>query len=252
MTRQRPSVADGRPTPPTRRRNPAVPTDEQAADVARTASSAARARASRRTEIVRGRKPGHGLRAARPGERTPTSSAATKRGRYRRPTAPRRHARRAARVWQRVRRVVVGSPIASEEHEEQRLPKSKALAVFSSDALSSSAYATDEILLVLVDGRHRRAHACRCRSRSRSCLLLAVVTFSYRQTIRAYPSGGGAYIVARDNLGDIAGITAAAGLSVGYILTVAVSIAAGVFAVDFGVSRRRRLQGPASRSPRSC
>ncbi|MBI5289786.1 MAG: APC family permease [Chloroflexi bacterium] len=133
-------------------------------------------------------------------------------------------------MWQRVRHVLVGAPIATEEQEEQRLPKWKALAVFSSDALSSSAYATDEILLVLV-GASVGALTRSIPIALAICALLAVVTFSYRQTIRAYPSGGGAYIVARDNLGDVAGLTAAAGLSVGYILTVAVSIAAGVFAV---------------------
>jgi amino acid transporter len=95
--------------------------------------------------------------------------------------------------------------------------------------LSSSAYATDEILLVLALGGLALTQSIPIALAI--CGLLAVVTFSYRQTIRAYPSGGGAYIVARDNLGDIAGLTAAAGLSVGYILTVAVSIAAGVFAV---------------------
>lgn len=132
--------------------------------------------------------------------------------------------------WQRVRRVAVGSPISSEHLEEQRLPKSKALAVFSSDALSSSAYATDEILLVLITAG-TVALTWSIPIGLAIVTLLAVVTFSYRQTIRAYPSGGGAYIVARDNLGDVAGLTAAAGLSVGYILTVSVSISAGVFAV---------------------
>jgi amino acid transporter len=132
--------------------------------------------------------------------------------------------------WRRVRRVAVGSPISSEHLEEQRLPKSKALAVFSSDALSSSAYATDEILLVLI-GAGTAALVWSIPIGIAIAVLLAVVTFSYRQTIRAYPSGGGAYIVARDNLGDVAGLTAAAGLSVGYILTVSVSISAGVFAV---------------------
>jgi amino acid transporter len=129
-----------------------------------------------------------------------------------------------------VRKVTVGAPISSEHLEEQRLPKTKALAVFSSDALSSSAYATDEILLVLVSaGAGALTHSVGIALAIAT--LLAVVTFSYRQTIRAYPSGGGAYIVARDNWGDVAGVTAAAGLAVGYVLTVAVSIAAGVFAV---------------------
>ena len=181
------------------------------------------------TEIIRGAKPGSRYaRVTRSGDRHFQRSeeegvfTATKRA-----TAPRSA---AARAWERVRRVAVGSPISSEHLEDQRLPKTKALAVFSSDALSSSAYATDEILLVLVTA----GTAALVWSVPIACaiaLLLAVVTFSYRQTIRAYPTGGGAYIVARDNWGDVAGITAASGLSIGYILTVAVSIAAGVFAV---------------------
>jgi len=180
------------------------------------------------TEIVRGAKPGSRYaRVTRAGDRRfhvreEGVLTATERA-----TAPRST---AERVWRRVRRVAVGSPISSEHLEEQRLPKTKALAVFSSDALSSSAYATDEILLVLITA----GTAALTWSIPIACavaVLLAIVTFSYRQTIRAYPTGGGAYIVARDNWGDVAGLTAAAGLSIGYIMTVAVSIAAGVFAV---------------------
>lgn len=179
-------------------------------------------------EIVRGAKPGTRFaRRVRPGERRFQSGAEGTLVATDRSTAPRTG---FGRLLRRVQRVAVGSPIATEHAEEQRLPKVKALAVFSSDALSSSAYATDEILLVLV--------AAGTMALSRSIpiaiaivALLAVVTFSYRQTIKAYPSGGGAYIVARDNFGDAAGITAAAGLAVGYTLTVSVSIAAGVFAV---------------------
>jgi amino acid transporter len=144
-----------------------------------------------------------------------------------RATAPRTGIERLLRS---LRRITVGAPISSEHLEEQRLPKTKALAVFSSDALSSSAYATDEILLVLVTAG-TTALVWSIPIACAIVVLLGIVTFSYRQTIRAYPSGGGAYIVARDNLGDGPGITAAAGLSVGYVMTVAVSIAAGVFAV---------------------
>lgn len=142
-------------------------------------------------------------------------------------TAPRTGAQR---FWRGIRKVAVGSPISSEEIEEQRLPKLKALAVFSSDALSSSAYATDEILLVLVAaGTGALTHSIPIAVAIGA--LLAIVTFSYRQTIKAYPNGGGAYIVARENLGDGPGLSAAAALSVDYILTVSVSIAAGVFAI---------------------
>jgi amino acid transporter len=181
------------------------------------------------TEIVHGRKAGTVYaRRVRESERRFQRGEAE--GTFRateRATAPRTT---PERIWQAIRRVVVGSPIATEHAEEQKLPKWKALAVFSSDALSSSAYATDEILLVLV-GAGVGALTRSIPIALAICALLAIVTFSYRQTIRAYPGGGGAYIVARDNLGDVAGLTAAAGLSVGYILTVAVSIAAGVFAV---------------------
>lgn len=181
------------------------------------------------TEIVRGRKAGSQFaRRVREGDRR--FERGEDEGTFRatrRATAP---GTRGGRFFERVRRVLFGAPIASEEHDEQRLPKWKALAVFSSDALSSSAYATDEILLVLV-GAGTAALTKSVPIALAIVALLAIVTFSYRQTIRAYPSGGGAYIVARDNLGDVAGLTAAAGLSVGYILTVAVSIAAGVFAV---------------------
>ena len=183
------------------------------------------------TEIVRGAKPGSRFaRRVRAGDRR--FERGTEEGTFTatdRATAPRTAAQRA---WRRVRRVAMGSPISSEHLEEQRLPKTKALAVFSSDALSSSAYATDEILLVLVTASTAAVTMWSIPIALAIGLLLAIVTFSYRQTIRAYPSGGGAYIVARDNWGDTAGLTAAAGLSVGYIMTVAVSIAAGVFAVN--------------------
>ncbi len=133
-------------------------------------------------------------------------------------------------VWRGTKRRIVGSPLPSSQIEEQKISKVKALAVFSSDALSSSAYATDEILLVLVAaGTGALMHSVEIALAIG--VLLAIVTFSYRQTIRAYPSGGGAYIVAKDNLGTVAGVTAAAALSVDYVLTVSVSLAAGVFAI---------------------
>jgi amino acid transporter len=190
-------------------------------------------------EIVRGGKPGSRFaRRVRERERhfQPGEDEATIRV-TERATAPRTPAQR---LWRRVKRITIGSPIASEQAEEQRLSKLKALAVFSSDALSSSAYATDEILLVLVAAgygalRHSLEIAIAIG------VLLAIVTFSYRQTIKAYPSGGGAYIVARENLGDAAGLTAAAALSVDYVLTVSVSVAAGVFAITSAFPELRHL-----------
>ena len=185
------------------------------------------------TEIVKGTKPGSRFaRRVREGERR--FERGEDEGTFRateRATAPRTSAQR---FWTQVRKFTIGAPISSEEAEEQRLPKTKALAVFSSDALSSAAYATDEILLVLVAaGTGALTHSIEIALAIG--LLLAIVTFSYRQTIKAYPSGGGAYIVARENLGDVAGLTAAAALSVDYILTVSVSIAAGVFAITSAV-----------------
>jgi amino acid transporter len=190
-------------------------------------------------EILRGSKAGTRFaRRVRAGERR--FERREDEGSYRatpRATAPRTGPQR---FWRSAKRLLVGTPIASEEAEEQRLPKWKALAVFSSDALSSSAYATDEILLVLVAaGTGALTHSIEIALAIG--VLLAIVTFSYRQTIKAYPNGGGAYIVARENLGDVPGLSAAAALSVDYILTVSVSIAAGVFAITSAVPELRHL-----------
>src|SRR6202048_3085288 len=130
-------------------------------------------------------------------------------------------------LWGRVWRVLVGAPIHSELEINERLTKKKALAVFSSDALSSVAYAPQATLVVLLAAGAGALYSSLWISIA-VVLLLAAVVFSYRQTIYAYPSGGGSYIVAHENLGEIAGLVAAAALSAGYILTVAVSIAAAV------------------------
>jgi amino acid transporter len=129
-----------------------------------------------------------------------------------------------------IKRFVVGKPIPSHLAHHERLSRMTGLAVLSSDALSSVAYATEEIVRVLV-----LAGTAALSLSSPIALviaaILAVVVFSYRQTIHAYPSGGGAYIVARENLGEMPALVAAASLLIDYILTVAVSIAAGVAAV---------------------
>jgi amino acid transporter len=129
-----------------------------------------------------------------------------------------------------IKRFVVGKPIPSHLAHHERLSRVTGLAVLSSDALSSVAYATEEVLRVLV-----LAGTAALSFASPIALviaaILAVVVFSYRQTINAYPSGGGAYIVAKENLGDMPALIAAASLLIDYILTVAVSIAAGVAAV---------------------
>jgi amino acid transporter len=128
------------------------------------------------------------------------------------------------------KRLLVGKPIPSHLAHHERLSRVTGLAVLSSDALSSVAYATEEILRVLVlVGTGALWFASPIAFVIAA--ILAIVVFSYRQTIHAYPSGGGAYIVAKDNLGEGAALTAAASLLIDYILTVAVSIAAGVAAV---------------------
>lgn len=129
-----------------------------------------------------------------------------------------------------LKQVVIGSPFATSQAIHERLTKIKALPIFSSDALSSSAYATEEILIMLVlagSGALSRALPIT----GVIVLLLAIVTLSYRQTIKAYPSGGGAYTVAHENLGRGPGLAAAGALMVDYVLTVAVSVAAGVAAI---------------------
>src|SRR5256884_1287863 len=116
----------------------------------------------------------------------------------------------------------------------ERLSKKTALAVFSSDALSSTAYATEEILLVLAvaaAATHGQSFYYVLPVSAGIAVLLVIVAISYRQTIHAYPSGGGAYIVAKENLGTYPGLIAGASLLVDYVLTVSVSIAAGVAAV---------------------
>ena len=133
-----------------------------------------------------------------------------------------------------LKRFLIGRALKTEQAAHERLSKKTALAVFSSDALSSTAYATEEILLVLA------VAAAATQGQSfyyvvpisiGIATLLAIVAISYRQTIHAYPSGGGAYIVAKENLGTTPGLIAGASLLVDYVLTVSVSIAAGVAAI---------------------
>jgi len=133
-----------------------------------------------------------------------------------------------------LRNFIVGSPLRTAEQVHQRLTKMKALAIFSSDALSSVAYATEEILLVLVIA----GTAALNLSMPIALIitgLLVIVAASYYQTVHGYPSGGGSYIVARENLGVWPGLIAAAALLIDYVLTVAVSITAGVVAVTSAV-----------------
>src|SRR6187549_611716 len=133
-------------------------------------------------------------------------------------------------VLPQIKRFVVGKPIPSHLAHHERLSRVTGLAVLSSDALSSVAYATEEILRVLMLVGPA-ALAIASPISFTIAAILAVVVFSYRQTIHAYPSGGGAYIVAKDNLGEMPALVAASSLLIDYVLTVAVSIAAGVAAI---------------------
>src|SRR6202795_1975293 len=129
-----------------------------------------------------------------------------------------------------VKRLLVGAPMPLSQARHERLGKAVALAVFASDPLSSVAYATEEILLVLVlAGSAALSYSLPVALGIAA--LLAVVVISYRQTVAAYPQGGGAYLVAKDNIGIFPALTAAAALLVDYVLTVSVSVVAGIAAL---------------------
>jgi amino acid transporter len=133
-----------------------------------------------------------------------------------------------------LKRWLVGLPLKTAQAAGERLSKTIALAVFSSNAISSVAYATEEILLVLVLAG-TAAIAWSIPVSLAILFLVVVLTVSYRQIIYEYPEGGGAYAVARSNLGDIPALTTAAALMIDYVLTVAVSVAAGVAALTSAV-----------------
>jgi amino acid transporter len=129
-----------------------------------------------------------------------------------------------------LRRVLIGAPLPTSAHAEERFNNAEALAILSSDALSSVAYATQEIVLVL---GMAGAAALQFTLPITALILglMAIVAVSYRQTIKAYPFGGGSYRVSQDNLGKLPGLVAGASLSIDYVLTVAVSVAAGIAAL---------------------
>jgi amino acid transporter len=134
------------------------------------------------------------------------------------------------RWWASTKRILVGRPLASEEEITERSTKTKALAIFSSDAISSSTYASEEILLILVVAGAAGV-AFSIPIAMGIALLLLIVSTSYRQICYAYPSGGGAYAVAKANINQPSALLAAAALLFDYMMTVAVSIAAGVAAI---------------------
>src|SRR2546422_6609759 len=132
------------------------------------------------------------------------------------------------------KRLLLGRALSSHKMEHQLLPKYLALPVFSSDPLSSVAYATEEMMLVLV-AAGAGALAAMVPIGLAIAALLAIVVTSYRQTVRAYPRGGGSYIVSRENLGTLPGLIAAAAILTDYVLTVAVSVTAGTIAITTAV-----------------
>ena len=128
----------------------------------------------------------------------------------------------------KIRRILIGDPLHNSQQQHELIPKWKALSLLSSDALSSVAYATEEIIIPLTLSGIAFATVWSLPIALGILALMMIVTLSYRQTIRAYPGGGGAYTVAKENLGTTAGLVAAAALLIDYTLTVAVSISAGV------------------------
>nr|MBA2276747.1 APC family permease [Chloroflexia bacterium] len=134
------------------------------------------------------------------------------------------------RAYGRAKRVLIGAPLTTSAAIHERLTKVKALAVLSSDALSSVAYATEEILRILILVG-LGALSLSLPIGGAIIALLIIVGVSYRQTIKAYPRGGGSYIVAKDNLGEVPALVAGSALLIDYILTVAVSISASVAAM---------------------
>ncbi|CAD5980183.1 Potassium transporter KimA [Planktothrix tepida] len=133
-----------------------------------------------------------------------------------------------------INRFLLGKPLPTSAYSHERLTNFAALAILASDALSSVAYATEEILLVLV-AAGSSSLGLSLPIAGGIILLLFVITLSYRQTIRAYPQGGSAYLVAKENLGLHAGLVAAASLLIDYVLTVTVSISAGIAALTSAI-----------------
>jgi amino acid transporter len=146
----------------------------------------------------------------------------------------------------RLKRKLLGKPLHSEQLEHERLGKPTALAVFASDNLSSSAYATEEILHVLVAAVGIAAFSLVVPITLAMLVVLGLLIISYRETIKEYPSAGGAYLVTRDNFGIVPAQVAGAALLIGYILTVAVSVAAGSAAIGSSVAALADYKVPLS------
>lgn len=142
-------------------------------------------------------------------------------------------------MYSLLKRLLVGHPLRSQDFGKQRLSKRVALAVFGTDAVASTAFASQEILVVLVPAAGMAALDNLVPISLVVIALLIVVTASYRQTLSAYPNGGGSYIVSRENLGRTPSLVAAASLMVDYTLTVSVSVAAGTAAITSAVAPLR-------------
>jgi amino acid transporter len=138
-------------------------------------------------------------------------------------------------VYTTLKRVLIGKPLPSHEEQHQRLSNKVGLAVFASDAISSTAYATEEILFVIFPLAGYASLKYLNPMAFLVLVLLVIVATSYRQTIKAYPSGGGSYVVARENLGTVPSLVAGSSLLVDYVLTVAVSVSAGIAAITSAV-----------------
>ena len=178
-----------------------------------------------RRDEIQGKRPGdRRVRIVRPPEfrRTEGGFVATEEALERRG--------RLGRAWSTIHRVLIGRRLATAEEGQERVSKKIGLAIFASDNISSSAYATEETMRVLALAG-AGALALTMPITIAICVVLAIVVLSYLQVIRAYPQGGGSYVVAKENLGVIPGLIAASALLVDYFLTVAVSVAAGVAAV---------------------
>jgi amino acid transporter len=201
--------AEGNGEPPRRRQGRIVVGTEGERTVRRGGHAGDRA-----VRIVRPRLPG--LRATAPGyilvEQEPEAKGAFE------------------RQLRRLRRLLIGAPIATEREQHERLSRTQGLAAFGSDNISSSAYATEELMRVLALAGVAALALTMPLTLAVVALLVIVVT-SYQQTIRAYPKGGGSYIVASENLGTVPGLVAGASILTDYVLTVAVSVSAGMAAL---------------------
>ena len=179
----------------------------------------------RRAEVLKGKFPGHErVRIVRSSK---TYLQAVDNGLLKVTEASMAPSGSLGRLMYRLKRFLIGNPLANSQAVHERLTKFKALAVLSSDAISSVAYATELCMGVLILAGSMSLSTL-LPITGAIILLLAIVALSYNQTIPAYPNGGGSYIVAKDNLGNWAGLIAAAALMVDYVLTVSVSVTSGV------------------------